>query len=119
LRPLFYVNANIILICFSVDDSEAITEINERWIPEVRHYAGRCSVILVGCKTDLRTDPDTIAKLKQQGTEPITKKAGKKLASKTKVDAYMECSAKTGEGVRDLFIQAALLSSKQHAPRER
>jgi GTPase SAR1 family protein len=69
-------------------------------------------VILVACKKDLRTDSQIIAKLKQEGEKPVTMDIGRQIATQIKADAYMECSAKTREGVQDLFVHAARLSLK-------
>jgi len=44
----------------------------------------------------------------------VTMEAGKQLAAQIKADAYMECSAKTREGVQELFVTAARLSFKKH-----
>jgi GTPase SAR1 family protein len=72
-------------------------------------------VILVACKKDLRTDPEIIAKLKHEGEKPVTSEVGKQIATQIKADAYMECSAKTREGVQDLFVHAARLSLKKRS----
>jgi len=101
-------------MCFSVDNPVSATSIVEKWTPEIRHFCGKCPVILVACKVDLRTDPNTIAKLKAQGEKPVTAEAGKQLAAQIKADSYMECSAKTREGVQELFVAAARLSFKKH-----
>ena len=100
-------------ICFSVDSPASTSSVTDKWIQEVRHFCGQCPVILVACKKDLRTDPETIEKLKQEGEKPVTMEFGKRLATMIRADAYMECSAKTREGVQDLFIQAARLSIKK------
>lgn len=42
---------------------------------------------------------------------------GKKLAEQIKADAYIECSAKTGDGVEDLLNEAARLSIRKSSPR--
>ena len=85
----------------------------ERWVHEVRHFCGSCPVILVACKKDLRNDPDTIEKLKELGEKPVTSDVGKQIALQIKADAYMECSAKTRDGVQELFVHAARLSLKK------
>jgi len=82
-------------------------------MPEVRHFCGQCPVILVACKKDLRTDPQTLARLKEEGEKPITTEVGRQLAAQIKADAYMECSAKTGEGVDELFEYATRLSLRK------
>jgi small GTP-binding protein len=116
LRPLSYPDTNIILICFSIDSSVSATSVIEKWMPEVRHFCGQCPVILVACKKDLRTDPQTIAKLKREGENLVTTDVGRQIARQIKADAYMECSAKTREGVQELFIHAARLSLKKYTP---
>ena len=88
-------------------------------MPEVRHFCGQCPVILVACKKDLRTDPLTIAKLKQDGEKPVTSDVGKQIAAQVKADAYMECSAKTRDGVQELFVHAARLSLKKHTHKKK
>jgi Ras family protein A len=85
----------------------------EKWMPEVRHFCGLCPVILVACKIDLRTDYDTVMKLKRQGQKPISTEDGKQLANYIKADAYMECSALTGDGVEELFEYATRLSLRK------
>ena len=69
--------------------------------------------MLVACKVDLRGDAKTIDKLKKQGERIVTNEAGKQLATQIKADAYRECSAKTREGVQELFVEAARLSFKK------
>jgi GTPase SAR1 family protein len=70
-------------------------------------------VILVACQKDLRTDPQTIANLKKEGRIPISTEVGRGIAAQIQADAYMKCSAKTGEGVEDLFIHAACLITQR------
>jgi Ras family protein A len=84
-----------------------------KWMPEVRHFCGQCPVILVACKKDLRTDSRTIAKLKEEGDGPVTYDVGRQIAAQIRADAYMECSAKTREGVQEVFVHAARLSLKK------
>jgi GTPase SAR1 family protein len=72
----------------------------------------------VACKIDLRDDPEIISRLKQQGEKPIKTKTGKKVASKIRADAYVECSARTSDGVQELFTTAArLILKRQRTPR--
>jgi Ras family protein A len=110
LRPLSYSDTNVVLICFCVNHPASALNVIDKWIPEIRHFCGHCPVILVACKTDLRSDPQVIKKLKEQGEKPVATELGKHIASQIKVDAYMECSAKTCEGVQEIFDHAARLS---------
>ena len=72
LRPLSYPGANIVLICFSVDEPVSLSNIPIKWVPEVRHYCPQLPYVLVACKTDLRNDPETINRLKGRNSSPIT-----------------------------------------------
>ena len=99
-------------MCFSVDSPGSVANIIDEWNPEIRHFCEACPVILVACKIDLRTDAQT--------SEPlITTETGRKLAAQIKADAYMECSAKTGEGVTELFDLASRLSLGKTSRRKR
>ena len=117
LRPLSYSGTNVVLICFSVDSPVAVTNVVGKWAPEVRRYCDRCPIILVACKKDLRTDSQIITNLEKEGKTPISSKIGRQIAVEIKANAYMECSAKTGEGVQDLFIHAARLTLKKRSGR--
>ncbi|CAF0831674.1 unnamed protein product [Rotaria sordida] len=115
LRSLFYPRTNIVLICFSIDNPTSVMNVMKKWTPEIRLHCHQCPIILVACKTDLRKDSKRLAELEKQGETLVTSEMGRRLAVKIKADAYMECSAKTREGVQDLFIRAARLSVKKHS----
>jgi Ras family protein A len=110
LRPISYADTDVVLICFSISHPASAINVMDKWIPEVRHFCASCPVIVVACKLDLRTDPQTIEELKKHGEKPITTEVGQQLAAQIKADAYMECSAKTREGIQELFVHAARLS---------
>jgi Ras family protein A len=110
LRPLSYSDTNVVLICFCVNHPASASNVIDKWNPEIRHFCGQCPVILVACKIDLRTDSQTIENLKEQREKMVTTEIGRQLATHIKADAYMECSAKTCQGVQELFIQAARLT---------
>ncbi|CAF0921059.1 unnamed protein product [Rotaria sp. Silwood1] len=113
LRPLSYNDTNIVLICFSINHPVSARNVIEKWNPEVRHFCRLCPIILVGCKKDLRIDPQIISKLKQDSEKQVTTDVGRQIAAQIKADAYMECSAKTREGIQELFVHAARLSLKK------
>jgi Ras family protein A len=119
LRPLSYNNSNIVLISFSVSYPPSAQNVIAKWNPEVRHHCGPCPVILVACKIDLRTDPQTIERLKCECQRPVTTEDGRKIAAQIKADAYMECSAKTREGVEELLLLAARLSLVERSNRNK
>lgn len=113
LRPLSYPGTNVVLICYNVDNPLSAVHVVEKWAPEIRIFCDECPVILVACKIDLRTDPQTLTRLRKTGEKPLTHKMGRKLANAINADAYIECSSKTGEGIQDLLNETARLSIRR------
>lgn len=118
LRPLSYPDSNVILICFAVDSPDSLDNVQEKWISEVLHFCQGIPIILVGCKMDLRDDPKTIEELRRTSQRPVTREEGEAVAKKIGALSYLECSAKTQHGVREVFEQATraalMVSSKPH-----
>mmetsp|Transcript_131024 Transcript_131024/g.184691 ORF Transcript_131024/g.184691 Transcript_131024/m.184691 type:complete len:197 (+) Transcript_131024:81-671(+) len=118
LRPLSYANANVFLLCFSIVNPVSYQNITAKWYKEVIHYCPDVPLILVGTKLDLREDPATISKLSSLGQSPISAAKGQELATKISAFKYMECSAMTQEGLKDVFdtaIKAVLFGTNNKA----
>ena len=62
--------------------------------------------ILVGLKLDLRNDPKTIKELQEKRQVPVSKQQGEGLCSEIKGFKYLECSALTQEGLKQVFDEA-------------
>ncbi|GFT95042.1 ras-like GTP-binding protein RHO [Trichonephila clavipes] len=116
LRPLSYPDTDVILMCFSIDSPDSLENIPEKWTPEVRHFCPNVPIILVGNKKDLRNDQVTICELAKMKQKPVTPEEGRSMAEKINAYGYLECSAKTKEGVREVFetgTRAALQVKKK------
>ncbi|TFK46036.1 hypothetical protein OE88DRAFT_1715171 [Heliocybe sulcata] len=111
LRPLSYPESDVILIVFSIDFPVSLANVQDKWHPEVIHFCEGTPLILVGTKIDLRGDEGTRRMLSAQGQTPVTSEQGMAIAKEIGAK-YMECSAKTGVGVQEVFTSALKESMK-------
>jgi len=103
LRPLSYPDTDVILMCFSIDSPDSLENILEKWHPEVKHFCPNVPIVLVANKKDLRNDSTTIKELAKMKQEPVKSEDGRSMAEKINAFGYLECSARTKEGVREVF----------------
>jgi Ras-related C3 botulinum toxin substrate 1 len=107
LRPLSYPQTDVFLVCFSIINPTSFANIKTKWVPEVRHHCPNTKMILVGTKLDLRDSREAIDKIKEQGfAGAITTQEGQNLAKEIGAVQYMECSALTQKGLKQVFDQA-------------
>lgn len=111
LRPLSYPESDVILIVFSIDFPVSLANVQDKWYPEVAHFCEGTPLLLVGTKIDLRADEQTRRMLSAQGQTTVTPEQGGAVAREIGA-RYMECSAKTGKGVQDVFNAALKESMK-------
>lgn len=114
LRSLVYPDSHVVLICFAIDSPDSFDKVQTKWDSEVKHFCPSRPALLVGCKKDLRNDPSTREKLNRISQRPVTPEEGENVAQEIGAKQYLECSARTGEGVREVFQFAARYSLLQN-----
>ena len=79
-----------------------------QWVPEITHHCPKTPFLLVGTQVDLRDDATTIEKLAKNRQKPITVEQAEKLARELRAVKYVECSALTQKGLKNVFDEAIL-----------
>lgn len=91
-----------------------------QWYPEIKHHAEGVPFILVGTKADLRTNCEWSDRIVSEG---VTTEEGHKLKEELGAKEYLECSALTQEGLKNVFdvaIRVALSNkTKPRRPRRK
>lgn len=111
VRPLSYSDADLVLVCFSVADPDTMENVVSKWYGEVREHCPTQPIILVGCKTDQRTDMDFAAKLARKKQSMVTYDQGLKTAKHIGALVYSETSSKNSHRSVCDVIEVAALSS--------
>jgi small GTP-binding protein len=106
LRPLSYPQTDVFLVCFSVISPSSYENVKSKWFPEIQHHAPGVPFLLVGTKIDLRDDDDQIQRLKEKNLEPISEAKGRQMATQLGAVQYLECSALTQKGLKNVFDEA-------------
>ncbi|KAK7128692.1 hypothetical protein R3I94_017052 [Phoxinus phoxinus] len=109
VRPLCYSEADAVLLCFDISRPDTVESSLKKWKAEIMDFCPSTRIILVGCKTDLRTDVCTLMELSNQRLTPISHEQGTLLAKQVGAEVYLECSAFTSEkSIHSVFRSAAL-----------
>ena len=106
IRPLSYPQTDVFLVCFSVVSPTSFENVADKWAPEISHHRPGVPKILVGTKLDLLDDEATIEELKEKNLTLITQQQGESMQRKIGAVAYMECSALTLRGLKEVFDNA-------------
>jgi len=77
-----------------------------QWWPELKHHCPGVPTILVGTKLDLRSDANTVARLREKNQTPILFEEGVEMARQIGATKYLECSALTQKGLKNVFDEA-------------
>jgi small GTP-binding protein len=106
LRPTYYSQANVFLLCYSIVLPNSFNNVKTKWYPEIRKHCPTAPCILIGTQLDLREDQTTIEKLAEMNLTPITNQQSSQLAKDIGAVNFLECSAFTQAGLKDVFQEA-------------
>jgi len=106
LRPLSYPQTDVFLCCFSIANPASLENIRAKWMLELNYHCPGVPVLLVGNKVDLRDDHTTIEKLEAKRQRMLQYEDGQNLARELGAIAYVECSALTQQGLKNVFDTA-------------
>lgn len=88
------------MVCYSIASRTSFENVRDKWVPELRKHAPNVPILLVGTQSDRR----------QSGNNLISETEAKKLAKSIKAAGYLECSAKSRDGVKGVFSEALLVA---------
>jgi cell division control protein 42 len=107
LRPLSYVQTDVFLLCFDVNNPTSLDHVRTKWLPEVRRHAPATPALVVGTKIDMRTSAS------------VSREIGEATTNELGVAAYLECSALTREGISSAFQTAIRVALSPQGNRHR
>ena len=107
LRPLSYPQTDVFLVCFSVVSPSSFENVKEKWVPEITHHCQKTPFLLVGTQIDLRDDAATVEKLAKNKQRPLSLDMGDRLARELRAVKYVECSALTQKGLKNVFDEVS------------
>lgn len=96
LRPLTYPETDIFLLCFNVTSPTSFEKVKKKWFPEVERYCPGVPFIIMGTQVDLR----------EREQHAFSREAGERLAKELGAVKYVECSAQTVAGLKEVFQEA-------------
>ncbi|XP_074537841.1 rho-related GTP-binding protein Rho6-like [Halichoeres trimaculatus] len=109
VRPLCYSDSDAVLLCFDISRPDIVDDALKKWKAEIQDFCPSTRILLIGCKTDLRTDVCTRMELSNQKQTPISHEQGLSLAKHLGAEMYLECSAFTSEkSIHSVFRTAAV-----------
>ncbi len=107
IRPLSYIDTDVLLITFAFDNKVSFDNIKSKWMDEVKRYCADSAAVIVGTKFDLPAEK-----------KEVTVEEGNALATSLGAAGFVECSAKSAHNLEKVFQTAvrAAIAKKNKKP---
>ncbi|KAI0459984.1 ras family-domain-containing protein [Xylaria acuta] len=119
LGRLSYLAWDAVFLCFSVDSERSFNNARTQWTTQIRRYTRGAPLILVGTKTDQRVGASLWAPLYPHLESKITATEGTMTATEIGAVRYVECSAKTGQGIKGVLEEGVRAVFRRRAAYEK
>ena len=98
MLPTYFRHAKAVVLVYSIDNSETFDDVGENWLDNSVNAAGRVQLVLVGNKLDLVSGGG-------RSRRAISRERALQYAMNVDIeeDMVFEVSAKTGEGIAEMF----------------
>ncbi|EPR79543.1 RAS GTPase [Spraguea lophii 42_110] len=103
VRPLSYRDTDLVLLCYTVENSDLLDNIAKKWVLEIKNYCPTAGYFLIGLKKDLREEENNEVNKEKLVSEEM----GRNIAEEINAVDFIECSARTGENVDLIFEKVA------------
>ncbi len=113
LRKVTYDKTDLFLLCSPVDNRTALANVKTCWAGEIRNQVGDVPIFFVSTKTDLRADEKTVSEMRRDNKSPVTFEEARAVAKDIGAVGFAECSALTGDGIENVFQEAAQFANKR------
>ena len=118
LRIMSYTATDVFIVCFSVMEPSSFSNVEEKWVPEIKQYMPNVPFLLVGTQTDLRDNIVAVKELSRKRQKPVSKDEGEKLARRLGAKCYIECSALLNMNVKQVFDTAIITYFQPSRPKK-
>ncbi|CAL6006752.1 Rac/Rho-like_protein [Hexamita inflata] len=105
VRPYMYHDTDVVLVCYSVDNKISLNNTGTKWIPEIKKYLPGIPFILVGLKSDLQFEKDS-----------VTENEAKIVAQRFHAQTNIFSSALNNYNINLLFSTAIQISLNNQTP---
>lgn len=118
LRPLSYLNTDVLLVCYSIISETSLINIVEKWLPEVTHYCPNVPYLIVGLKYDLLNDDKIMARIHEYNSSHhlLTKERVDQylISNNIETNRHIVASALTGYNIDEIFNTAVNIALENH-----